>query len=159
LHNPDVSGHISSWLDVCIILSRNQMPTALPLAILLDSMFTGTTGSDFISANTILVFFSFPDRDSALVAFSIFDRDDNGDATRDEFEMATMQLHREKLALEASMRDLDGAVRRLDDILMVIVFVIACLIFATMLSSKISTFVSAKHSLVLIELIPSLLHQ
>ena len=84
---------------------------------------------------------SFPDRDSAMVAFSIFDRDDNGDATRDEFEMATMQLHREKLALEASMRDLDGAVRRLDDILMVIVFVIACLIFATMLSSKISTFV------------------
>lgn len=76
-----------------------------------------------------------------MVAFSIFDRDDNGDATRDEFEMATMQLHREKLALEASMRDLDGAVRRLDDILMVIVFVIACLIFATMLSSKISTFV------------------
>jgi hypothetical protein len=78
-----------------------------------------------------------------MVAFSIFDRDDNGDATRDEFEMATMQLHREKMALEASMRDLDGAVRRLDDILMVIVFVIACLIFATMLSSKISTFVSS----------------
>ncbi|KAJ9104747.1 hypothetical protein QFC19_003888 [Naganishia cerealis] len=91
----------------------------------------------------------FPDRDSALVAFSIFDRDDNGDATRDEFEMATMQLHREKLALEASMRDLDGAVRRLDDILMVIVFVIACLIFATMLSSKISTFVTSASSFIL----------
>ncbi|KAJ9125076.1 hypothetical protein QFC22_000029 [Naganishia vaughanmartiniae] len=91
----------------------------------------------------------FPDRDSALIAFSIFDRDDNGDATRDEFEMATMQLHREKLALEASMRDLDGAVRRLDDILMVIVFVIACLIFATMLSSKISTFVTSASSFIL----------
>lgn len=83
-----------------------------------------------------------------MVAFSIFDRDDNGDATRDEFEMATMQLHREKLALEASMRDLDGAVRRLDDILMVIVFVIACLIFATMLSSKISTFVRSSAMMV-----------
>jgi hypothetical protein len=30
--------------------------------------------------------------------------------------MAVIQIHREKLALEASMRDLDGAVRRLDDV-------------------------------------------
>jgi hypothetical protein len=58
----------------------------------------------------------FPDEDSAMVAFAVFDRDDNGDATRDEFDMACMQIHREKLALEASMRDLDGAVRRLDDV-------------------------------------------
>lgn len=58
----------------------------------------------------------FPDEDAARVAFAVFDRDDNGDATRDEFEMACMQIHREKLAIEASLRDLDGAVRRLDDV-------------------------------------------
>ena len=58
----------------------------------------------------------FPNEEAAEVAFAVFDRDENGDATRDEFDMATIQIHREKLALEASMRDLDGAVRRLDDV-------------------------------------------
>jgi hypothetical protein len=59
---------------------------------------------------------SFPTLHEAQDAFSAFDRDDNGDATRDEIEMACMQLHREKMSLEASMKDLDGAVRRLDDV-------------------------------------------
>jgi hypothetical protein len=59
---------------------------------------------------------SFPNLEAAQAAFGVFDRDDNGDATRDEIEMACLQIHREKLSLEASMKDLDGAVRRLDDV-------------------------------------------
>ncbi len=47
-----------------------------------------------------------------MAAFEVLDRDGNGDATRDEIEAAVMTLHRERLSLEASMRDLDGAVRR-----------------------------------------------
>jgi hypothetical protein len=71
-------------------------------------------GSDVVLLRDIARF--FPNEEAAEVAFAVFDRDENGDATRDEFDMAVIQIHREKLALEASMRDLDGAVRRLDDV-------------------------------------------
>jgi hypothetical protein len=56
--------------------------------------------------------FSFPDLETAEAAFELFDKDGNGDATRDEIESAILVMHRERLSLEASMRDLDGAVRR-----------------------------------------------
>jgi hypothetical protein len=64
------------------------------------------------------------------MGFEVLDKDGNGDATRDEIEAAILGIHRERLSLEASMRDLDGAVRRLDDIFLGIVFVIALLILA-----------------------------
>jgi hypothetical protein len=54
----------------------------------------------------------FPNLETAENAFSVFDVDGNGDATRDEIEQAIMTSHRERMSLEASMRDLDGAVRR-----------------------------------------------
>ena len=60
----------------------------------------------------------FPTADAALEAFTMFDRDGNGDATREEMELACMDLHRERLALASSMRDIDSAVGRLDNILM-----------------------------------------
>lgn len=70
----------------------------------------------------------FPDLESAEKAFEIFDRDGNGDATRDEMDAALMEIHRERMALEASIRDLDGAVSRLDEILLIIVLIIDILI-------------------------------
>jgi hypothetical protein len=42
-------------------------------------------------------------------------------------------IHRERLSLQSSMRDLDGAVRRLDSILVVIVFLICVLILTAMI--------------------------
>lgn len=54
----------------------------------------------------------FPDLETAEAAFAVFDKDGNGDVTRDEIESAVLSLHRDRLSLEASMRDLDGAVRR-----------------------------------------------
>lgn len=69
------------------------------------------------------------------MGFEVLDKDGNGDATRDEIEASILSIHRERLSLEASMRDLDGAVRRLDDIFLVIVFVIAILILAAAIVS------------------------
>jgi hypothetical protein len=83
---------------------------------------------------------SFPDLETAQMAFEVLDKDGNGDATRDEIEAAILGIHRERLSLEASMRDLDGAVRRLDDIFMGIVFVIALLILAAAIVRLPSTF-------------------
>lgn len=92
---------------------------------------------------------SFPNLETAQAAFAIFDKDGNGDATRDEIESAVLGIHRERLALEASMRDLDGAVRRLDDIFLVVVVAIAILILASMITNKLTTFVTSAGTFIL----------
>ena len=59
--------------------------------------------------------------------------DGNGDASRDEIEMACMDFHREQLSIEHSMQDLDSAVGRLDNILMSLYVIVAALIIAVCL--------------------------
>lgn len=54
----------------------------------------------------------FTDREMAERAFSLFDRDGNGDATLEEVEMSLLEAHRERMALSRSMRDIDSAVGR-----------------------------------------------
>jgi len=54
----------------------------------------------------------FRNREETERAFAIFDRDLNGDATLEEIEMACLDIHRERLALQRSMRDIDSAVAR-----------------------------------------------
>jgi len=73
-------------------------------------------GRDHLQLQDVVQFFA--NRDDAEAAFSMFDVDGNGDATLEECEMACMDVHRERLALASSMRDLDSAVGRLDSILM-----------------------------------------
>lgn len=60
-----------------------------------------------------------------------------------------LELHRERMSLEASMRDLDGAVRRLDDILMILVFGICVLIMSAMITKKVTTFVTSMGTFIL----------
>ncbi|KAG8919442.1 hypothetical protein FRC00_011332 [Tulasnella sp. 408] len=67
------------------------------------------------------------------MAFQLFDKDDNGDATREEVELACLDVHRELLSLSASMKDIDSAVGRLDNIFMSLYFVVAALIMAVSL--------------------------
>lgn len=88
---------------------------------------------------------SFPDLETAQAGFEVLDKDGNGDATRDEIEASILSIHRERLSLEASMRDLDGAVRRLDDIFLVIVFVIAVLVLAAAIVSQHLSIISCGH--------------
>ena len=104
-------------------------------------------GVDHLDIGDIARF--FPDLDTAHAAFNLFDRDGNGDATRDEIETSILGIHRERLSLEASMRDLDGAVSRLDDIFMVIVVVIVILILTAMITSKLTTLVTSAGAFVL----------
>lgn len=47
------------------------------------------------------------------------------------------------------MRDLDGAVRRLDDIFLVVVVAIAILILASMITNKLTTFVTSAGTFIL----------
>ena len=78
----------------------------------------------------------FPTLEIAHEAFEVLDRDGNGGATRDEIEMSLMEIHRERLSLASSMRDLDGAVSRLDNILMSVVLLICVLILTAMVVSR-----------------------
>ncbi|KIS69709.1 uncharacterized protein UMAG_02237 [Mycosarcoma maydis] len=91
----------------------------------------------------------FPDATTAEAAFEIFDRDLNGDITKDELESACIDIHRERLALQLSMRDVDSAVGRLDSIFMSIYILIAAIIIAAMLSIAFSTLVTSFGTLVL----------
>jgi len=91
----------------------------------------------------------FPHQDGAAEAFEMFDKDTNGDATRDEMELACMELHRERLALASSMRDIDSAVGRLDNILMSIFTIVVGIVFAVVLDTAISALLSGAAAFVL----------
>ncbi|KII92920.1 hypothetical protein PLICRDRAFT_103857 [Plicaturopsis crispa FD-325 SS-3] len=104
-------------------------------------------GADVILVSDIARF--FPDRDAADAAFALFDKDSNGDASRDEVEMACMEFHREQLSIEHSMQDLDSAVGRLDNILMSLYFVVAILIIAVALEAQLLTLVTGAGTLIL----------
>ncbi|XP_006461100.1 hypothetical protein AGABI2DRAFT_204597, partial [Agaricus bisporus var. bisporus H97] len=90
----------------------------------------------------------FPSEEAPSV-FSLFDRDGNGDASREEVEMACLEFHREQLSIENSMRDLDSAVGRLDNILMSVYVVVAALIFAVALEAQLLTLVTGAGTLIL----------
>ncbi|KAG8747158.1 hypothetical protein FRC10_002207 [Ceratobasidium sp. 414] len=97
---------------------------------------------------SLLVVF-FTHYETAEIAFGMFDKDGNHDATRDEVEMACLEIHRERLSLANSMRDIDSAVGRLDNILMSLYFIIAALVIAVTLEAKLTTLLTGAGSLVL----------
>ncbi|GAA5915882.1 hypothetical protein JCM5296_002522 [Sporobolomyces johnsonii] len=91
----------------------------------------------------------FRNREEAERAFAIFDRDLNGDATLEEVEMACLDVHRERLALSRSMRDIDSAVGRLDNIIMSLWYVISILIIAGLLDASFNTLVASAGTFIL----------
>ncbi|PPQ67301.1 hypothetical protein CVT25_005885 [Psilocybe cyanescens] len=91
----------------------------------------------------------FPNKEDADAAFALFDKDGNGDVSRDEIEMACLEFHREQLSIENSMRDLDSAVGRLDNILMSVYVIIAALIIAVGLEAQLVTLVTGAGTLIL----------
>ncbi|KAF8885420.1 Mechanosensitive ion channel-domain-containing protein [Mucidula mucida] len=104
-------------------------------------------GSDYVFVQDIQRFFATPEE--ADQVFALFDKDTNGDASRDELEMACMEFHREQLSIEHSMQDLDSAVGRLDNIFMSVYFVAALLIIAICMEAELSTLVTGAGTFVL----------
>ncbi|EPQ57543.1 hypothetical protein GLOTRDRAFT_74415 [Gloeophyllum trabeum ATCC 11539] len=104
-------------------------------------------GHDYLEVQDIARFFPTPE--DADAAFALFDKDGNGDASRDEVELACMDYHREQLSIEHSMRDLDSAVGRLDNIFMSLYVVVAALIVAVALDTQLTTLVTGAGTLIL----------
>ncbi|KAG2224176.1 hypothetical protein INT45_001294 [Circinella minor] len=62
----------------------------------------------------------FPNGDEAEKAFSVFDRDGNGNLTRREFRDTVLQIYKERKALSQSMRDTSQALGKIDTMLFLI---------------------------------------
>ncbi|KIY73032.1 hypothetical protein CYLTODRAFT_342952 [Cylindrobasidium torrendii FP15055 ss-10] len=104
-------------------------------------------GADFIFPEDIGRF--FPTQDEADQVFSLFDKDGNGDASREEVEVACQDFHREQLSIMHSMQDLDSAVGRLDNIFMTVYAVAALLILAVCLEAGLSTVITGAGTFIL----------
>ncbi|KWU45155.1 hypothetical protein RHOSPDRAFT_10799, partial [Rhodotorula sp. JG-1b] len=91
----------------------------------------------------------FRNREEADRAFAIFDRDGNGDATLDEIEMSCLDIHRERISLSRSMRDIDSAVGRLDNILISIWWIVAILIMLGLLNASFQTMITGAGTFIL----------
>nr|CEG02936.1 unnamed protein product [Fusarium pseudograminearum CS3487] len=66
----------------------------------------------------------FGSEEEAEVAFMMFDKDMNGDISIDEFEAVCNEIHLEKKAIAASLKDLDSVIKKLDkEFLQSIIFV------------------------------------
>jgi small-conductance mechanosensitive channel len=104
-------------------------------------------GSESLYVTDIAPFFT--SLEEANRAFALFDKDDNGDISKEELEMECLEVHREQLSLEHSMRDLDSAVGKLDNILMSIYSIVALVVMAVALEAQLVTLITGTGSLVL----------
>jgi len=79
---------------------------------------------------------AFDNDDEANAAFSMFDKDMNGDISMEELEAVCVEIGRERKAITASLKDLDSVVSKLDDVFMFIVFVVVILVFISLISTS-----------------------
>ncbi|KAL2070946.1 hypothetical protein VTL71DRAFT_13972 [Oculimacula yallundae] len=81
---------------------------------------------------------AFDNDEEATAAFSMFDKDLNGDISMEELEAVCVEIGRERKAITASLKDLDSVVSKLDDVFMFIVIVITILVFISLISTSAS---------------------
>lgn len=79
---------------------------------------------------------AFENNDEADAAFSMFDKDMNGDISMEELEAVCVEIGRERKSITASLKDLDSVVSKLDDVFLFIVIVITLLVFISIISTS-----------------------
>ncbi|PYH38230.1 Mechanosensitive ion channel family [Aspergillus neoniger CBS 115656] len=79
---------------------------------------------------------AFDNNDEAEAAFTMFDKDMNGDISMEELESVCVEIGRERKAITASLKDLDSVVGRLDNILEFFVVIITLIVFLTLISTS-----------------------
>lgn len=92
---------------------------------------------------------AFDNDDEATAAFSMFDKDMNGDISMEELEAVCVEIGRERKSITASLKDLDSVVGKLDDVFMFIVFVIVVLVFISLISTSAAGVLTSAGSTVL----------
>ncbi|KAK0378273.1 mechanosensitive ion channel [Colletotrichum limetticola] len=79
---------------------------------------------------------AFKTSEEAEHAFSIFDKDLNGDISMEEMELTCNEIHLERKAIAASLKDLDSVIKKLDKVFLVIIVIIAIIVFISILSGS-----------------------
>src|ERR1700722_19733288 len=79
---------------------------------------------------------AFDNDDEADAAFTMFDKDLNGDISMEELEAVCVEIGRERKAITASLKDLDSVVSKLDDVFLFIVIVITLLVLISLISTS-----------------------
>ncbi|KAI0143713.1 hypothetical protein GGR57DRAFT_483262 [Xylariaceae sp. FL1272] len=92
---------------------------------------------------------AFPTDEDAEAAFLVFDRDLNGDVSMEELEAFVDEVHREKKAITASLKDLDSVITKLDRVFLVVVVIITVIVFITSISASTASALASAGSAIL----------
>ena len=92
---------------------------------------------------------AFDTQDEADAAFSMFDKDFNGDISMEELEAVCVEIGRERKSITASLKDLDSVVSKLDAVLFFVVFIIFVLSLITLVSTSAAGVLTSAGSTVL----------
>ncbi|KAK3299374.1 Mechanosensitive ion channel-domain-containing protein [Chaetomium fimeti] len=82
------------------------------------------------------LFPAFPAQEDAEACFGVFDKDLNGDISMEELEMVCNEIHLEKKAIAASLKDLDSVIKKLDEVFMFLIVVIVIIVFISIISNS-----------------------
>ena len=79
---------------------------------------------------------AFDNNEEAESAFSMFDKDLNGDISMQELEAVCVEIGRERKSITASLKDLDSVVSKLDAILVFFVLIATLLVLLSLISTS-----------------------
>jgi small-conductance mechanosensitive channel len=91
----------------------------------------------------------FDDDGEAEAAFTMFDKDMNGDISIEELESVCVEIGRERKSITASLKDLDSVIGKLDSVFLFIAFIIAVLVFISLISTSAAGVLTSAGSTVL----------
>lgn len=91
-------------------------------------------GADTITPDDLKEAFHAPE--DADACFGMFDQDLNGDISMEELELVCNEIHLEKKAIAASLKDLDSVIKKLDQVFLFIIFIIAAIVFVSIISGS-----------------------
>lgn len=91
-------------------------------------------GEETVSSDDLKA--AFDSTEEADAAFTMFDKDLNGDISMEELEAVCVEIGRERKSITASLKDLDSVVSKLDDVLVFVVLIITVLVLLSLLSTS-----------------------
>ncbi len=92
---------------------------------------------------------AFDREDEAEAAFTMFDKDLNGDISMQELEAVCVEIGRERKSITASLKDLDSVVGKLDNVLAFFVLVVSILVLISLISTSAAGVLTSAGSAVL----------
>jgi len=93
--------------------------------------------------------YAYDNDEECDAAFSMFDKDMNGDISMEELEAVCVEIGRERKAITASLKDLDSVVGKLDDCLVFAIVLISILVFVSLISTSAAGVLTSAGSTVL----------